>query len=840
MRIKKKHIAALLLTCLFGAQVGVLSACGDPKIEGEEFEMPEITNYTTYDNASFSEYDNGKKVECENLPDQWEEYGAGDPYVFRYNGTYYLYVSTRDHEIGVRAWKSKDLLHWTKCTGEGLNEGYVCEDPLTVGAYAPEVYYFNGVFYMYTSPEGNGHYTYTSASPEGPFTRLTDNYKMSIDGSVFVDDDESMYFLNAGNNGIEIRTMSGLGAVPGNPIPLSSASFGKWTEGPMLIKRNGIYYLTYTGTHVVSPGYRVGYSTELDGNRINTRSSFKEGVSNPVLLEVQNDVNFKGLGHSSTVLGPDMDSHYIVYHSLNTLTGNGPWRNMNIDRLIFNGTQMSVDGSKYNSVAANLPAFSAENTSGDGFTAEGGKTLSTQSTGSVFTAEFNFTGNNVKCIVGYTDANNYAYVTADYSAKKITLKLVSGGSESEIASGTLKNDFDPAVLHTVRVAYAEGVADVYFDNMRKIADASVEIPAGKIGYEGGTAFSTLFSNVAKGYSDRLELKQSGAVIGSSTYLPDGAYEGVQSYKLSSGSTVSSLEIDETEYPDDYNYDGALELTFAQSGDFASYATYFRKGGHYALNMTYDRKYAGKTIGVQVNGGEIRTVKLPEVALDGDYLGNIVTADVAEFDAKAGANIITIHAGEKVGFISFTAAEKAYGEFALSHDLMTVVEKGVIYSSMYRLTDDGHGTRSGNRMLAFFGDGTISDCELEVEMRFVSNNIYSAGIIMRASNYATSTQDDNLSLQAYYVGLNSFNVTFSKYNYNYSKTNILFEQHGHNADLTDHWFKIKATVKGNSITVSLDGNEVFGYTDPQPFFNGYFGLYSEGAEVVYRNLKIKNI
>ena len=112
--------------------------------------------------------------------------------------------------------------------------------------------------------------------------------------------------------------------------------------------------------------------------------------------------------------------------------------------------------------------------------------------------------------------------------------------------------------------------------------------------------------------------------------------------------------------------------------------------------------------------------------------------------------------------------------------------------------------------------------------------------MRASNYATSTQDDNLSLQAYYVGLNSFNVTFSKYNYNYSKTNILFEQHGHNADLTDHWFKIKATVKGNSITVSLDGNEVFGYTDPQPFFNGYFGLYSEGAEVVYRNLKIKNI
>lgn len=69
--------------------------------------------------------------------------GIGDPYIFKFRGTYYMYSSSRDVEI--RCWKSKDLISWS--------EAIVCStDPIAKNAYAPEVVYWNGIFYMYTSP----------------------------------------------------------------------------------------------------------------------------------------------------------------------------------------------------------------------------------------------------------------------------------------------------------------------------------------------------------------------------------------------------------------------------------------------------------------------------------------------------------------------------------------------------------------------------------------------------------------------------------------------------------------------------------------------------------------
>ena len=72
------------------------------------------------------------------IPNQWPSYGIGDPFVYRFNGKYYLYCSTKDNYVGVRAWVSEDLMDWTPITGEGLKTGYVCEDKTTTSAYAPE------------------------------------------------------------------------------------------------------------------------------------------------------------------------------------------------------------------------------------------------------------------------------------------------------------------------------------------------------------------------------------------------------------------------------------------------------------------------------------------------------------------------------------------------------------------------------------------------------------------------------------------------------------------------------------------------------------------------------
>ena len=93
----------------------------------------------------------------EQIANQWPEYGIGDPFVYRWNGTYYLYVSTKDGNIGVRGYKSTDLVHYEPITGEGLPYGYVSNDEKSLSAYAPEVMYKNGTFYMILSPAGRGH-----------------------------------------------------------------------------------------------------------------------------------------------------------------------------------------------------------------------------------------------------------------------------------------------------------------------------------------------------------------------------------------------------------------------------------------------------------------------------------------------------------------------------------------------------------------------------------------------------------------------------------------------------------------------------------------------------------
>jgi hypothetical protein len=102
------------------------------------------------------------------LDNEWSGYSIGDPYVLKHRGVFYLYCSTKDSETGVKCWSSRDLVNW--------EYGGLCStSAITRGAYAPEVIYWNGTFYMYTSPAGNGHYVLSAPSPTGPFEPVTGN-----------------------------------------------------------------------------------------------------------------------------------------------------------------------------------------------------------------------------------------------------------------------------------------------------------------------------------------------------------------------------------------------------------------------------------------------------------------------------------------------------------------------------------------------------------------------------------------------------------------------------------------------------------------------------------------
>lgn len=437
------------------------------------------------------------------LPDEWGEYGLGDPFVFSYNGYYYLYVSTRDTDAGVKVWRSADLADWKY-------EGLCTEDPLTTGAYAPEVRYWNGKFYMYTSPAGQGHYVLESDSPTGPFKVATDNFGRTIDGSTFVDDDGQWYFYYAGPNGIQAAPMS-------DPLTVApeedqtGAYMGGWTEGPTVFKRNGKYYMTYTGNHVFSAGYRVDAAVSdapLQG--------FAGFGDNPVLL--RSDGATVGLGHNSVVTGPDLDTQYMIYHNLEGHGVVGPLRHMNMDRIVWNGDGFRVWGPTSDAQPApELPAFADRferndlgkdwKTAGDGSWSVNAKDglsvdaagkegrsmlLGKTETPSAYTAEFHVRldggAGKAGAVFSYENDKNYGITMLDAQAGQLTAEVREGGKVAVTESAKLPGDLDISQLQTLRLEVSGKTVRIYVEGMH-LLDLALkdDAGAGKIGYAAESA-----------------------------------------------------------------------------------------------------------------------------------------------------------------------------------------------------------------------------------------------------------------------------------------------------------------------------------------------------------------
>ena len=158
------------------------------------------------------------------LTDLWDGHEIGDPFLMRFNGQYYLYCSSHGNGPGIKCWISRDMIEFTYA-------GYVCEDPRIEGAYAPEVCYVKGKFYMVTSPKGSGHYLLRAESPLGPFEVITENYGLGIDGSLFVDDDGKEYFYRASAQGIRVHEMPTPDLIDVHSRVIEASFLGHWTEG---------------------------------------------------------------------------------------------------------------------------------------------------------------------------------------------------------------------------------------------------------------------------------------------------------------------------------------------------------------------------------------------------------------------------------------------------------------------------------------------------------------------------------------------------------------------------------------------------------------------------------
>jgi len=366
-----------------------------------------------------------------------------DPFVLRHDGRYYLYCTNPD----VRCWSSDDLIDW-RLEGPTLADD---EFPGLV-PFAPEVVYADGVFWMYTSPSGHGHFVLRSDAPTGPFRKATGNVGHAIDGNVFIDDDGRWYFYWAGDEGIwgcEMPSPTEFG----EPV-LTGIDMDGWTEGPFVSKRDGVYFMTLTGNHYLSTGYRIDAASgdhPLHG--------WVADPWNPILVDTES--SRVGLGHSSSVRGPDLVSTYLVYHDIKPDAS----RDLDIDRQVWNGRSIQVLGP---TDSAPAPAHPDAESRG----------VCRLPVGGAFTAEANLTATEA--------AQAYGLGISVPGAAALTLLADRAASSVRaerdgvvLATASLPADFVHEALHCWRVE-ADGTRLRLFVDGRLQFTLPLQVPPGSV------------------------------------------------------------------------------------------------------------------------------------------------------------------------------------------------------------------------------------------------------------------------------------------------------------------------------------------------------------------------
>ena len=780
------------------------------------------------------------------LEQEWDDYGNGDPFVMRYNGQYYLYVSTKDHRTGIKAWRSNNLVDWTYI-------GLVADDAESTGAYAPEVVYWNGKFYLYTSPAGNGHYVYESDLPEGPFKRVTENLGMSIDGSVFIDDDGQWYFTHAGTSGIVGMSMPSPTEFDNGQV-ISGAYLGHWTEGSMIIKRNGLYYMTLTGNHVFSKGYRIHYTVAEQS----PLGPYTMPQNNLIAIHTEGD--FYGLGHSSTVLGPDMDSYYLVYHNLLGSSAEGPpVRSMNIDRLVFNGSKMDLLGpTNFKQPVPRMPELAAhldESIDEALWRVQSSENeemiISLQSTNEVFTAEYNFSLDELaeqgvlELIFNYSDASNYDAVVLLPHQQKLAVASIRDGSAAELGKRDLLPDIDWTVLHAIRIAQHEHGLDVYWDGVQLMSLNGEQITAmgttgGAIGYlyEGlkPTLHYTAFANAAVGSSDYDVLKPIPGTIEGIHYL-QGEKHGfyvTDKGKQSPIRTTDGVHIEETGL-------GDYAVQLKSSKDWLRYGVNVSEAGDYMATMTVPSSHEDVELELIVDDEQVSRFKLQALHSDAslhdsDSPQSWRNLRLGTIKLEQGYHTITIRVVKgKLTWSNMSFVNVNTEEYSIDRLLEQSTAEDM--HGEWRINSGWHSGLNDQQDVKLYGGSTgWSDYRIRTTVRLGDDASGNAGVLLRVTNESDFPHQVTDALSGYYVAVTPTKLELYKLNYDAVMLHAEKIKLPRNEEVS---LTIEAVAE--TITVQVDGHEVFSYTDEHPFLVGKLGIRSQfSKDIELTDLEVQSV
>ena len=290
------------------------------------------TNSNPKEDTTMFQYPSPTVQNFQTLPQNPIMNGA-DPFILLHDGIYYLYSTNA--KDGYLVYTSTDLKAWE-------SKGYCLKKEDVKGDkwfWAPEVYFVNEKFYMYYSADEHICVA-TSDSPLGPFVQEEKKPQIvdekCIDNSLFIDDDGTPYlFFDRFNDGLNIwvaELEDDLKTVRTSTMTKCINVSQPWeevmprvNEGGFVIKRNGLYFMTYSANGYESPFYGIGVATAT-----NVYGPWTKYDKNPVYQKVGNLV---GIGHSAMFTDKEGKLR-IVFHSHNSKTSVHP-RVMHISTVDF-------------------------------------------------------------------------------------------------------------------------------------------------------------------------------------------------------------------------------------------------------------------------------------------------------------------------------------------------------------------------------------------------------------------------------------------------------------------------------------------------------------------------
>jgi len=298
---------------------------------------------------------------------------GADPWVIRWNGTYY-FCQARSNAVWINVATNLEDVgkgHWSCVWRPPEGKAYSRE------IWAPELHFLKGQWYIYVAADDGDnfhHHMYvlegTSSDPVQPFFlkgKIADPTDCwAIDGTVLEMPDGKLYFIWSGWGGtnnvaqnLYIAPMNNPWTIDGARVCISRPKYS-WekqclpiNEGPETLCHRGKLFVIYSASGMWTDDYCLGQLCWNGSDVLDAKSWTKS--PKPVFSST---VAVVGPGHCSFVPSPDGKEDWIIYHA-HIYRGSGARRDVRIQPFTWNADDSPNFGSPV-SEAISLPRPSGE------------------------------------------------------------------------------------------------------------------------------------------------------------------------------------------------------------------------------------------------------------------------------------------------------------------------------------------------------------------------------------------------------------------------------------------------------------------------------------------------